>query len=168
MSILESMSVSWASIRANKLRSILTMLGIIIGVAAVVALMGIGEGAQQSITSSITSNGTNLLTITPGSFAQGGVRSGAGGAQTLTTEDADAIRSSGDCLNCQLVAPEVRRQSSVVYGSQNNSYGITGTTPDYGTIRNMTIGEGDWFTNADISAAVNVAVLGSNVASTLF
>ena len=85
MSILESMSIAWSSLRANKLRSVLTMLGIIIGVAAVVALMGIGQGAQDSITSSITSNGTNLLTIVPGSITQGAVRGGAGGAQTLTT-----------------------------------------------------------------------------------
>ncbi len=168
MNISESLGVALGSLRANKLRSVLTMLGIIIGVAAVVALMGIGEGAQQSISGSITSNGTNLLTITPGSFTQGGVRGGGGSAQTLTSEDADAIANAANCPNCQLVAPELRRQSSVVYGSQNNSYSITGTTPDYGTIRNLTIAEGDWFTTADVSAAVNVAVLGNNVATTLF
>jgi putative ABC transport system permease protein len=168
MNILESLSVAWSSMRANKLRSILTMLGIIIGVAAVVALMGIGQGAQQSITSNITQNGTNLLTITPGSFTQGGVRSGAGGAQTLTSEDADAIADPANCAYCTLVAPEVRRQTSVVYGSQNNSYSISGTTPDYGTIRNITLAEGDWFTTGDVSAAVNVAVIGANVANDLF
>src|SRR5438105_12550119 len=118
------MSVAWSSIRANKLRSILTMLGIIIGVAAVVALMGIGQGAQDQITSTITSNGTNLLTIMPGSFTQGGIRSGGGFAQTLTSEDADAIADPANCANCALIAPEVTRQSSVVYGSQNNSYRI--------------------------------------------
>ncbi|MDQ2807167.1 MAG: ABC transporter permease [Chloroflexota bacterium] len=168
MNLGESLSVALGSLRANKLRSVLTMLGIIIGVAAVVALMGIGEGAQQSISGSITSNGTNLLTIIPGSSTQGGVRGGGGSAQTLTSEDAAAIASAADCPNCQLVAAEVRRQSSVVYGSQNNSYAITGTTPDYGTIRNLTIAEGDWFTTGDVTAAVNVAVLGSNVATTLF
>src|SRR5947209_6116942 len=112
MNIFESLSVAWSSLRSNKLRSILTMLGIIIGVAAVVALMGIGQGAQSSITSSITSNGTNLLTIIPGSLTQGGVRSAAGAAQTLTTEDADAIADGANCQNCAAVAPEVRRQSS--------------------------------------------------------
>jgi putative ABC transport system permease protein len=168
MNILESLSVAWGSMRANKLRSILTMLGIIIGVAAVVALMGIGQGAQQSITNNITQNGTNLLTITPGSFTQGGVRSGVGGAQTLTSEDADAIADPANCSYCTLVAPEVRRQTSVVYGSQNNSYSISGTTPDYGTIRNLTLAEGDWFTTGDINAAVNVAVIGANVANDLF
>jgi putative ABC transport system permease protein len=168
MSILESLSIAWSSLRANKLRSVLTMLGIIIGVAAVVALMGIGQGAQDSITSSITSNGTNLLTIVPGGLTQGAVRGGPGGAQTLTTEDADALRDGATCANCALVAPEVRRQTSVVYGSQNNSYSITGTTPDYATIRNLPTSSGDWFTNADVAAAVNVAVIGANVADTLF
>jgi putative ABC transport system permease protein len=168
MSILESLSIAWGSLRANKLRSVLTMLGIIIGVAAVVALMGIGQGAQDSITSSITSNGTNLLTIVPGGVTQGAVRGGAGGAQTLTTEDADALRDGANCSYCTMVAPEVRRQTSVVYGSQNNSYSITGTTPDYATIRNLPTSSGDWFTNADVAAAVNVAVIGANVADTLF
>jgi len=168
MNLSESLAVALGSLRANKLRSVLTMLGIIIGVAAVVALMGIGEGAQQSISGSITSNGTNLLTIIPGSFTQGAVRGGGGSAQTLTSEDADAIANAANCPDCELVAPEVRRQSSVVYGSQNNSYSITGTTPNYGTIRNLTIAEGDWFTTADVSAASNTAVLGSNVATTLF
>lgn len=168
MNITESLGVALGSLRSNKLRSVLTMLGIIIGVAAVVALMGIGEGAQQSITSSITSNGTNLLTIIPGSFSQGGVRSGGGNAQTLTSEDGEAIMTSGDCPYCQAVAPEVRRQSSVVYGSANNSYSITGTTPDYGPIRSLTVAEGEWFTTSDVAAATNVAVIGANVATGLF
>jgi putative ABC transport system permease protein len=168
MSILESLGVAWSSMRSNKLRSVLTMLGIIIGVAAVIALMGIGQGAQSQITSTITQNGTNLLTITPGSFTQGGVRSGGGGAQTLTLEDATAIADAANCPNCQLVAPEVTRQSSVVFGSQNNSYRISGTTPEYGPIRNLSIAEGDWFSGADIQAAANVAVIGANVATDLF
>ncbi|MGI8586699.1 MAG: ABC transporter permease [Chloroflexia bacterium] len=168
MNFLESLGVAAASLRANKLRSILTMLGIIIGVAAVVALMGIGEGAQESITSTITSNGTNLLTIIPGSTSQGGVRNGNGNAQTLTTEDATAIADPTNCQNCQLVAPEVRRQIAAVYGAQNNTYAVSGTTPDYGTIRNISIAEGGWFTTADVSAATNVAVIGANVATDLF
>ncbi len=168
MNLGESLSVALGSLRSNKLRSVLTMLGIIIGVAAVVALMGIGEGAQQSISGSITSNGTNLLTIIPGGVSQGGIRGGGGSAQTLTAEDATAIADPANCANCQFIAPELRRQSSVVYNAQNNSYSITGTTPDYGTIRNLTIAAGNWFGTADVSAAANVAVLGSNVATTLF
>src|SRR5690348_419475 len=110
MTIAESLSVAWASLLANKLRSILTMLGIIIGVGAVVALMAIGQGAQDSITGALTSTGTNLLAVVPGSFNQGGgVRSGSGSAPTLTLEDAQAIANSGDCPYCILVAPEVQR-----------------------------------------------------------
>src|SRR5437899_4866966 len=104
MNVIETLQVAWRSIAANKLRSFLTMLGIIIGVAAVVALMGIGQGAQQSITSQITSTGTNLLTIFPGSFNQGGIRSAVGSAQTLTLEDAQAIANTANCPSCALLA----------------------------------------------------------------
>src|SRR5437870_1104459 len=115
MNMLESLHVAWRSLRSNKLRSFLTMLGIIIGVAAVVALMGIGQGAQQSITSQITSTGTNLLTIFPGSFNQGGgVRSAAGSAATLTMEDATAIADPNNCSSCALVAPEYARGGATI------------------------------------------------------
>src|SRR5881397_3570950 len=97
MNVAESIHVAWRSVRSNKLRSILTMLGVIIGVAAVVALTGIGQGASDSITSQITSTGTNLLTIVPGAFNQGGVRSAAGSAATLTLEDAQAIANPANC-----------------------------------------------------------------------
>src|SRR6476620_7356072 len=110
MSLLESFQVAWRSVRTSKLRSILTMLGIIIGVAAVVALMGIGQGAQDSITSQLTSTGTNLLTVFPGAInAGGGVRSQQGSAATLTQEDADAIADPANCPACQYVAPEYAR-----------------------------------------------------------
>src|SRR5437899_8139038 len=106
MNVIETLQVAWRSIAANKLRSFLTMLGIIIGVAAVVALMGIGQGAQQSITSQITSTGTNLLTIFPGQTSEGGVRSAFGSAATLTLQDAEAIADPTNCPDCTLVAPE--------------------------------------------------------------
>ncbi len=169
MNTLESLSVAWSSLRSNKLRSILTMLGIIIGVAAVVALMGIGQGAQDSITGAITQQGTNLLVIMPGSTtAQGGVRSGVGGAQTLTLEDATALANPLDCPNCAIVAAEVTRQESVVYGGANNSYRISGTQPGFDVLRNLTLSEGTWFGTSDVAAATNVAVIGANVATDLF
>src|SRR5436190_6910673 len=169
MNLLESLHVAWRSVRANKLRSILTMLGIIIGVGAVVALMGIGQGAQQSITNQITSTGTNLLTIFPGAINQGGARQQAGSAQTLTLEDAQAIANPENCSDCALIAPEYARGTArVVYGSQNTTTRAIGTTPEYGPVRNIAIASGDWFTSNDVSAAVNVAVLGSATADTLF
>src|SRR5437870_9242573 len=109
MKLVDSLHVAWRSIRSNKLRSILTMLGIIIGVAAVVALMGIGQGAQESITSRITSTGTNLLTIFPGATSEGGFRSAQGNAATLTLEDSTAIADPTNCDACEYVAPEYAR-----------------------------------------------------------
>src|SRR6476646_10261360 len=168
MNLTESLHVAWRSVRANKLRSILTMLGVIIGVAAVVALTGIGAGASEQITSQITSTGTNLLTIFPGSFSQGGVRSAAGSAATLTLEDAEAIADPSNCASCVGVAPVLNRNFGVTYGSQNTNTSIQGVTPSYADVRNGPLSEGAWFTDADVSAAVNVAVLGSSAADTLF
>ena len=161
--------MAWSSLRANLLRSILTMLGIIIGVAAVVALMGIGQGAQDSITSQITSTGTNLLTIFPGSINQGGVRTAAGSAATLTQEDADAIANPANCPGCTVVAPEYARGTvSAVYGAQNSTTRGLGVTPEYEAARNLPIATGAWFGRAEVAAASNVAVLGSTTADTLF
>jgi putative ABC transport system permease protein len=168
MNLTESLHVAWRSVRANKLRSILTMLGVIIGVAAVVALTGIGQGASEQITGQITSTGTNLLTIIPGATFQGGVRSAAGNAATLTLEDAEAIADPNNCASCSGVAPVLNRNAGVVYGSQNTNTNIFGVTPDYAAVRNLPVASGDWFTGADVSAAVNVAVLGSTAADTLF
>jgi putative ABC transport system permease protein len=169
MKIMDSLHVAWRSIRSNTLRSILTMLGIIIGVAAVVALMGIGQGAQQSITGQITSTGTNLLTIFPGQTNQGGVRSGFGSAATLTLEDANAIADPANCPDCSLVASEYARGNlSAVYNSENTNTRIIGVTPDYGQVRNLPVSSGEWFSTADVAATVNVAVIGSGVNDTLF
>ena len=169
MNLLDSLHVAWRSLRSNKLRSILTMLGIIIGVAAVVSLMGVGEGAQQSITSQITSTGTNLLTIFPGAINQGGFRSAAGSAATLTLEDANAIADPNNCGACEYVAPEYQRGTvGVVYQAENTTTRAIGVTSDYTTVRNIQVDEGDWITNADVSAMTNVAVLGPTTADTLF
>ena len=169
MNILETVRMALRSIRANTLRSILTALGIIIGVGAVVALMGVGQGAQNQITSQITSTGTNLLTIVPGAVSSGGFRGAAGGAVTLTQEDAAAIADPANCDVCAVVAPEYARGDvSLVYGAQNTSTRAIGGTPEYPAARNMTLAEGDWFTAADVAATVNVCVLGPTTADTLF
>ncbi len=169
MNMIEALRIAWSSLRANKLRSVLTMLGIIIGVGAVVALMGVGQGAQNSITGQITSNGTNLLTILPGQISQGGQRQAAGSAQTLTLEDADAIANPTNCESCSVVAPEYARgTASVVYNAQNTTTRAVGVTPEYEAGRNLPTSSGSWFTKADVSAATNVAVLGSTTADTLF
>jgi putative ABC transport system permease protein len=169
MNTMEAVRIAWSSLRANKLRSVLTMLGIIIGVGAVVALMGVGQGAQDSITGQITSNGSNLLTILPGQVNQGGLRQAAGSAQTLTLEDATAIADPANCDACAVVAPEYARGSlSVVYNAQNTTTRVVGTTPEYEAARNVPAASGSWFAKGDVSAATNVAVLGSVTADTLF
>jgi putative ABC transport system permease protein len=169
MSLLESLRIAWSSIRANTLRSILTMLGIIIGVGAVVALMGVGAGAQASITSQFTNTGTNLLTITPGAARQGGFSQGAGSAQTLTLEDEAAIADPTNCTTCALVAAEYQRgQVTAVYGAQNTSTRGLGVTPEYDQVRNIQVNEGSWLTSDDVAVASNVAVLGPTTADTLF
>ena len=169
MNMLEALRIAWGSLRANKLRSILTMLGIIIGVGAVVALMGVGQGAQDSITGQITSNGTNLLTILPGQINEGGFRQAAGSAQTLTLEDANALADPGNCDFCAVVAPEYARGTvSVVYNAENTTTRAVGVTPEYEAARNLPVGSGNWFGKSEVSAAANVAVLGSTTADTLF
>ncbi len=169
MSLRDCLAVAWRSLLTNKLRSFLTMLGIIIGVGAVVALTGIGQGAQQSITSQITSQGTNLLTVFPGAVNQGGLRQQAGTAQTLTMEDASAIADPQNCPDCSLVAPEYARgTASAVYGGQNTTTRVVGVTPTYADVRNLPVQSGSWFGSAEVAAAANVCVLGSTVADTLF
>lgn len=169
MSLRDSFSIAWRSLRTNKLRSFLTMLGIIIGVAAVVALMGIGQGAQDSITSQITGTGTNLLTVFPGAVNQGGLRQAAGSAQTLTAQDAAALADAGNCPDCTTIAPEYARgTASAVYNSQNTTTRVIGVTPEYSQVRNIPIDTGDWFGNAEVAATTNVAVLGSTTADNLF
>jgi len=169
MNILDSLHVAWRSVRANKLRSILTMLGVIIGVGAVVALTGIGAGASEQITSQITSTGTNLLTIFPGGFSQGGVRSAAGSAATLTLEDAQALADPTNCDLCADVAPVYNRNGiGVVYEDQNTNTTVYGVTPNFADVRNLPVAEGAWFTDGDVTAAANVAVLGATTANDLF
>ncbi len=169
MSVIDAFQMAWRSLLANTLRSILTMLGVIIGVAAVVALMGIGQGAQNSITAQVTSTGTNLLTVFPGQTTSEGVRSAAGSASTLTQEDAVAIADPANCDSCAIVAPEYTRGTvGVVYNDQNTNTRALGVTPEYEQVRNLPVSSGAWFTQADVAAAVNVAVIGSTVADTLF
>jgi macrolide transport system ATP-binding/permease protein len=157
--------VALRSLTANKTRSVLTMLGIVIGVAAVIAMLSIGRGAQAAITSQIESIGTNLLFVRPGSTQQGGVRTEAGSAQTLTLEDAQAL---ADLPGVVAVAPEVDGFGQFVYQAQNSRSRIIGVTPEYAAVRDYTLAEGNFITNADVTANSQVVVLGNTVASDLF
>jgi putative ABC transport system permease protein len=168
VNLMESVRIALRSLSANKLRSTLTMLGIIIGVAAVIALMSIGRGAQHAIDSQITSMGTNLLFVSPGAVSSEGVRQAQGSAQTLTYEDALALNDPQNLPAVAGVAPEVRSFGQVVYLGNNVNTQIVGVTPDYESVRNYQVQSGEFINQANINARSLVAVIGANVANTLF
>jgi putative ABC transport system permease protein len=158
--------VALRALGANKLRTTLTMLGIIIGVSAVIALMSIGRGAQAQVTSQIQSLGTNLLFIRPGSTRdQGGVRSTQGSAPTLTLDDADAIAA---LPNVVATAPELGTFAQMLANGQNTNSRVTGVTEDYATVRNTPVAEGDWINRTQLDGHSSVVVLGDAVAKQLF
>ena len=165
MNFLESIRVSLRALRANKLRSSLTMLGIIIGVAAVIAMVGIGNGATASITSQIQGMGSNLLTISPGQSSSGGVNSAAGSSSAITMDDVEKIQALGPTLKA--VAPIASTNAQVVLGSGNTSTSINGTTEGYELIKNVTMARGRFITKADVNSSARVAVLGPTVVENL-
>ncbi len=153
------------SLNGNKLRSILTVLGIVIGVAAVIAMLSIGRGAEASITSRIESMGTNLIYVTPGSTSQQGVQTGEGSAGTLTLDDADAL---AELPNVVAVASSTTNFAQVVYQSQNTRTRLMGVTPGYEIVSSLTLEDGEFISEADQKARSLVVVLGSAVAENLF
>src|SRR4051794_13692801 len=170
MNILDSFRVALRGLGANKLRGILTMLGVIIGVAAVIALMSIGKGAQAQITSQVQSLGTNLVFVTPGQQRQqGNVNTGAGNAQTLSYDDAKAL---GDQLSGGLVVAVAPERSvpgaQLIASGQNWQTRILGVTPEYESVHNFYVEEGDFITQANLDTKSQVIVLGANVAQNLF
>ena len=164
--ILQSMKIAFRALRVNKLRSILTMLGIIIGVGAVIAMVAVGSGATARIQEQIASIGSNIIQVQPGSLNLNGVRQGFGGAQTLTEDDARSIGT--DCPAVAYSAPIVQQQAQIVFGNNNWFTRVMGTTPDYLTIRDLTLSSGSPFTQADVDASAKVALLGKTVADNLF
>ena len=165
MSLLECFRVSFRSIRSNGLRSILTMLGIIIGVAAVIAMVAIGEGTSASVESQINGLGSNLLIVSPGQATQGRVSLGAGSLNTLTLADAEAIAENESVSG---VAPSVNGRAQLVWGSSNYSTSLEGTTEAFPQVRNVSMSQGRFFTNFEVRQKLNVAVLGTEVVSSLF
>lgn len=155
--------VSMRGILANKMRSFLTMLGIIIGVGAIIAMMSLGEGAKRQVTESIQSFGTNLLRVRPGAARLGHVRTGS--VETLTNEDADAVRT---IPHVQLVASQVRNMAQVKYGNRNATTSITGTVPEFTIVNNFPVDAGSFFDRNDMKLLRKVAVLGTTVKNDLF
>jgi putative ABC transport system permease protein len=164
---LEPLSTAWVGISTHKLRSFLTLLGIVIGVAAVISLMSVGRGATADILSRIESMGSDLIIISPGaSMGFGGFRGSVGSAQTLTQEDAEAIGEQVSYISS--LAPSYSSNLQLVAGSENMNASVTGTTPEYMLANNLDIAYGDFFSDYDYQNRVKVAVIGSNVNETLF
>jgi putative ABC transport system permease protein len=168
MKIIKYLQVALESIVAHKLRAILTMLGIIIGVAAVLTTMGIGRGATANITESIESQGTNLLSIMSGSTSSRGVRSAGGSAITLTMGDAEALRDTSLHPAIGLVAPVYSSYAQLVYGDTNTQNQINGVTADYAEVRNLEVASGRFLTEEDVAQKSHVVVIGPELASDLF
>lgn len=166
MKTINILSAAFKSLYRNKLRSILTMLGIIIGVAAVITMLAIGQGAQYSVKKQINALGTNVLIIFPGSFQQRGVRKGAGTMTTLTENDAKAILD--ECPAVAYVSPVTRAGGQIIAGNLNWFTAIDGVGIDYLAIRNWSVEYGEFFSEQDIKSATKVCVLGSTVAKNLF
>ena len=164
--LLASLRIALRALVANKMRSALTMLGIIIGVSAVIAMIAVGSGAKQRIEEQIASMGSNLLLVDSGSSSSGGFRMGAGTAPTLTVADAKAIET--EIPGVKYVAPSVRGAAQVVYGNQNWSTGITGTSPEMIDIRGWSVTSGRPFTEQELDGSAKVCVLGKTVADNLF
>lgn len=162
----ESVKIAFNALVSNKLRSVLTMLGVIIGVGAVIAMVSIGMGVQNKVTDSISSLGSNLIIVMPGAASTTGVRQAAGSNTTLTMKDAQAI--AAEVAGVSAAAPGVSRQYQVVAGNQNWTTTVQGTTPEYMEVRNLSVQSGGFITNADVDERNRVAVIGSTVAANLF
>ncbi len=161
-----SARIALEALKVNKMRSGLTMLGIIIGVAAVIAMVAVGSGASERIQQQIASIGSNVIIVMPGSVTTSGIRLGAGNALTLTLDDARAIAE--ECPAVASVAPLVRGGAQTVYGNNNWATSIQGTMPQYLHIRDLNVIEGNAFTQQDVDSATKVALLGRTVADNLF
>ncbi len=168
MSILSIIKAALSSLGSNKLRAGLTLLGVVIGVMAVITLMAIGKGAQKSVTSRIEALGTNLLFVTPGSTSSGGVRSQAGSATTLTVEDANAMLDSPYTPAVAAVAPELSGTGQLRAGTQNMGARLSGVTPSYESVRNLKLATGQFISDAQVQNASQVAVLGANITRELY
>ncbi|HYM82732.1 MAG TPA: ABC transporter permease [Candidatus Dormibacteraeota bacterium] len=164
MNALELVRLALSRIGAGRLRAALTMLGIVIGVASVVALVSVGQGATSGVTAQLQGLGTNLVTVNPGAVTTGGTRGAGGSAATLTLEDSDAI---GSIQGVAAVAPQVSVQKLVVAGTKNTTTTIIGTTRSYAAVRDYTIWQGAFLSDVAVSQSLRVAVLGATTADDL-
>jgi putative ABC transport system permease protein len=166
ISTVSTLQIALRALWVNKMRSSLTMLGIIIGVSTVITMLAAGTGARQKLSEQISSIGSNLLVVVPGSSTQGGLRLGGGSQSTLTRDDADAILR--ECSAVSMVAPVHSSAAQVVYGNQNWSTGIQGTTPGILEVKDCGLTDGRNMTDQDVRNATKVCLLGQTVVNNLF
>jgi putative ABC transport system permease protein len=166
MRILASFRIAARALRRNKMRSLLTMLGIIIGVGSVIASVSITTGATKQVEDQVSSLGQNIVTVFAGNFSSGGMRGGWGSAPTLTLEDAKAIKN--EVANVVAVSPEVRDRAQILANGLNWNTQVLGESPDYPQIRDWDIGTGAMFTEADVRSLAKVAIVGKTVVDELF
>jgi len=168
MNMRQSIRIALHALVANKLRAVLTMLGIIIGVGAVIALLSIGEGAQAAILQQIEDIGSNLIFVVPGDFRAGSTFSRSISTEVLTLDDAEAIAQPGNCPSVAAVAPQYEHGGEVVYRSASLYTDLIGTTPEFQEIRNYVPHIGQFFSEQDVAAAARVVAVGADVAEELF
>ncbi|GAM09832.1 macrolide export ATP-binding/permease protein MacB [Geobacter sp. OR-1] len=166
MDLLQTLKIALRALRTNKMRSFLTMLGIIIGIAAVIAMMAVGAGASHVIAQQIASIGSNIILVIPGSTTSGGLRAGFGSSQTLTSDDVKALLT--ECPSVETAAATVRSSGPVVYGNMNWSTILMGTTPELFDIREWGVTSGRGMGQQDVDGAAKVCLLGETVAENLF
>jgi len=166
MSLTELFALGLQALSRNRIRSALTVLGIVIGVAAVIATLAIGQGAREAVQAQIRSLGANTLTVMSGTITASGARMSAGSNNTLTAEDAEAIKR--ECPAVQAVAPTVRTSAQAVYGANNWATQVQGTTADFPIVRAWPVASGVFVTDSDVRGAAKVCVLGAEVALQLY
>ncbi|RJQ14405.1 MAG: FtsX-like permease family protein [Nitrospiraceae bacterium] len=166
INIPSTLKISLRALRVNKMRSALTMLGVIIGVGAVIAMLAVGTGASRQIEQQISSIGSNLIMVLPGATTSGGVRMGAGTSARLTTADAEAILKESSAV--EDVAPVLNGAAQIVYGNLNWATSVVGTTPGMLNVRDWALSAGRPFTEQDVKSATKVCLLGQTVVDNLF
>ncbi|MEZ5026755.1 MAG: ABC transporter permease [Chitinophagales bacterium] len=166
MSIINLFKIAWRALLLNKLRAMLTMLGIIIGVASVIAMLAIGEGSKESIKKNISSMGANLITIRPGAQMMGGVRMSRSEMQTLKLSDYVALKNQATLVKA--ISPIVNGSGQAIAGANNTNTTIYGTSPEYLDIRDWSVEEGTMFDESDVKSYAKVAVIGKTIQENLF
>ena len=166
MALVEAILIALGALRVNLMRSVLTMLGIIIGIASVIVMVAVGAGAEKVIADQISSIGTNLLVVLPGSVKTGGVQSGPGAVPTLTIDDGRAIKR--ECPSVLAASPNIRGHGQIVFANQNWSTELTGIDPDFLVVRDWAVVRGRPFTDSDVDSASKNCIIGQTVVNELF